>query len=84
MPHAERISSGQGMLEWLGAIFGVVGAGLLAFNVPYSGFGFVAFLLSNIFWIRYGLNTRSFGILTMQLFFTATSLLGIYRWLVLS
>ncbi len=81
MTRSEQLAAGQGMIEWLGALFGIAGAALLAFNVPYSGFGFVAFLFSNLFWIAYGITKRSFGILVMQLFFSATSLFGIYRWL---
>jgi len=32
------------------------------------------------FWIAFGLRERTFGLLLMQVGFTATSLLGIYRW----
>lgn len=69
-------------LEWAGAITGVIGAGLLATNSAISGFGFIAFLISNLFWIAFAINKRSFGLLSMQVLFTATSLLGVYRWLI--
>lgn len=70
------------VLEWSGCIFGLIGAGLLAMNNRFSGWGFVAFLLSNALWIAYGLVMSSPGLVVMQVGFTATSLLGIYRWLV--
>lgn len=68
-------------LEWAGAITGVIGAGLLATNTAYSGWGFASFLVSNLFWIAFSVKKRSYGLLSMQVLFTATSLLGVYRWL---
>lgn len=69
------------LLEWSGCAFGLLGAGLLALNTRLSGWGFVAFLVSNGLWIAFGLLTESPGLIVMQVGFTATSLLGIYRWL---
>lgn len=80
----DRIAKVQSMafLEWLASAFGIAGAGLLALNNPaISGYGFVAFLLSNALWIKWGLSKRAFGFLTMQTGFTITSALGIWRWL---
>lgn len=74
------IRSGQ-LFGWAGAITGVFGAGILALNTAWSGWGFVAFLCSNIFWIVHGLATRTFSLVFMQAAFTATSVLGVYRWL---
>lgn len=72
-----------GMLEWTGAIGGAAGALLLAFNNRWSGYGCVLFLGSNAAWITYGLMTQTFGLVTMQIICTGTSLLGVWRWLVL-
>ena len=71
-----------GVLEWIGAIGGGAGALLLAFNNRWSGYGFVLFLASNAAWMSYGLMTHTFGMVTMQIVCTGTSLLGIWRWLV--
>ena len=68
------------LLEWLGCASGLLGAALLAINYRRSGYGFVAFLFSNACWIGYGTLTGSWGLVTMQLGFTVTSLVGIYRW----
>ncbi len=67
-------------VEWLGAILGLVGSALLASNTTLSGYGFLFFLISNAFWLWFGLKKRAWGLVTMQTGFTATSLLGIYRW----
>ena len=69
------------LLQWFGCVFGVMGALLLALNNRYSGWGFVAFLLSNVFWIVYGVITEAPGLIVMQLAFTATSLIGLYKWM---
>lgn len=70
------------VLQWLGCVTGVGGAFLLAVNTPYSGWGFVLFLISNGFWIAYGVNTHARGLVVAQICFTVTSALGIYRWLI--
>ena len=69
------------LLEWAGSIIGILGAGLLAIRCKYSGYGFVLFLISNVFLITYAQLTQQNGIVTMQIAFTLTSILGIYRWL---
>lgn len=67
--------------EWLGSLTGLLGAGLLATNSGIAGYGFVAFLLSNACWMWVGMRRQMPAMLVMQAGFTATSLLGIYRWL---
>lgn len=71
-------------LQWAGCATGVAGALLLALNTKYSGWGFVLFLISNGFWTAFGIQTNAPGLITTQVIFTATSVLGIYRWLVAS
>lgn len=66
--------------EWCGCGFGLLGALVLALKMPWAGYGFVAFLLSNICWIIYGVMIGSWGLVSMQIGFMLTSALGIYRW----
>ena len=68
-------------LQWMGCGLGALGSFLLALNRPFSGWGFVLFLASNAFWIAYALLVPTPGLLIMQIAFTGTSLLGIWRWL---
>lgn len=70
------------LIEWAGAVFGVLGAGLLALNMRHSGWGFVAFLVSNVCWIVYGVQTGTQGLVIMQGVFMVTSVLGVWRWLI--
>lgn len=63
------------------AVFEWAGALLLALNIKYSGWGFVLFLIANITWIVFGYLIGAHGLVLNQIFFTATSVLGIKRWL---
>lgn len=67
--------------EWGGCISGLIGAALLALHLPYSGWGFVFFLVSNAFWITFAALTRAKGLALMQLGFTVTSAIGTFNWL---
>lgn len=71
------------LFEWSGALLGLCGAALLAAHHRYSGWGFLAFLLSNLCWIVFALFTQSFGLLIMQLGFLFTSGVGLFRWVLL-
>jgi nicotinamide riboside transporter PnuC len=67
--------------EWGGAIFGSAGALLIALNTKYTGWGFVLFFIANIAWIAFGYAIGAHGLILNQIFFTATSLIGIRQWL---
>lgn len=67
--------------EWAGCCSGLVGAAVLALNASFSGWGFVLFLLSNMFWIAYGYMTGTKSLVLMQIGFTLTSMMGIWNWI---
>lgn len=69
--------------EIAGAIFGVGGSLLLALNTRHSGWGFVAFLASNLAWILFAWLQRHFGLMLQHACFTLISATGIFMWLVL-
>lgn len=69
-------------VQWTGCGFGILGALLLALKNRFSGYGFVFFLASNGFWLAYGLLTNAPGLVVMQIAFSVTSGIGIWRWLV--
>ena len=66
--------------EYIGCGFGLLGALMLSLNCKHSGWGFVAFLISNVAWITFAVQNGINGLLVMQFGFTITSLIGIYRW----
>ncbi len=46
-----RPTSATRAMEWAGATMGITGATLLATNTSFSGWGWIAFLGSNLAWI---------------------------------
>jgi hypothetical protein len=78
-PNARKLPL-DSLLEWMGAAFGVTGALLLASNTAWSPWGWVGFLCSNVMLIAFAVRKHFRGLLVMQMVFTTTSLLGIYRW----
>lgn len=69
-------------IELLAALFGVIGTVLLALNRKHAGWGFVAYLVSNVGWIVVAVEHGLWGLLVQQIVFTASSLLGIWVWLI--
>lgn len=67
------------LYQWLGCFTGVLGTFLLALNNKWSRWGFVAYLLSNNFWLAYGLHTNATGIVVMQCFYNVITVLGLYQ-----
>jgi hypothetical protein len=65
------------------AAFGIAGTFLLANNGPRAGWGFIAYLASNAGWGAFAWIHGHWDLLGQQIAFTAASLLGIWRWLVL-
>lgn len=71
-----------GAIDWIGCATGLLGAALLSMNNRHSGWGFVLFLVSNFAWMTFGLITHSSSMVLMQIGFTATSLVGVWKWLI--
>lgn len=65
--------------EWAGALFGMLGAFLLATNTRVSRYGWLAFLIANFAMIVFAWSIDATALLLQQVVFTATSVLGIYR-----
>ena len=69
-------------LKWLGTALAIVGALAIALNIPYSGWGFVACLVSSVRWSIAGLMMKEPSLMVLQGTFVIINLLGIYRWLI--
>lgn len=66
-------------LEWLGTIFSMIGAVLIANQGRYTAIGWFAFIAANLFSVAFAISTSHYGILTQQIFFVGTSILGLWR-----
>jgi len=69
-------------IEMLSAALGLLGAALLASRSRWAGWAFVAWLISNIGWIVFGAGNQHWFFIAQQVGFTATSVLGIWAWLI--
>ena len=70
------------LVEVLSAALGLLGAFLLATRSRYAGLAFVAWFVSNIGWLIFGARHDHWFFFVQQIGFTATSVLGIWNWLV--
>lgn len=67
--------------EIIGAVFGVLGAAMLAHNGPHAGYGFVAYLASNAGWLIFSYARRHWFLLIQTIAYTITSVYGVLKWL---
>lgn len=72
----------QLIIEFLAAWLGLFGNALLAQKGRHAGWGFAAFLLSNLGWLVFSWNNRHWGMFAQQLGFTVFSLYGVWNWIV--
>lgn len=70
------------VVEVLAAAFGLIGTLLLATKGRYAGWGFAAYLVSNAGWIMFALALRHWPLFWQQVGFTASSLFGLWVWVV--
>jgi hypothetical protein len=66
-------------VEWLGALLGISGSYVLAENAPWSRYGWVIWIGSNVLLISYFLSIGSWGVLAMQVFYLHSSYRGCRR-----
>lgn len=62
-----------------GSINGMAGSWLLAFNCQGSKFGWILFLLSNVFWLTFAYLLDFQWLLLQTVSFTASSALGVWN-----
>lgn len=72
----------QTLIQWIGCVLGVAGSLLLAFHNRYSGWGFVAYLVSNGAWLAFGVYQQLPALVVQNLAFSVVSVFGVWRWLV--
>ena len=70
-------------LKWFGTLTGVIGALVLALNIPVSGWGWVLFGISSSCWAIAGAVMRDYSLVVLQSAFLIVDVIGIWRWLIL-
>jgi hypothetical protein len=78
------MAAGKAMtaIKWIGSALAIVGALVIALNLPFSGWGFVAFLISSVIWTIAGIMMKEPSLVVLQGTFVIINLIGIYRWLI--
>ena len=78
------MAAGKAMtaIKWIGSALAIVGALVIALNRPFSGWGFVAFLISSVIWTIAGIMMKEPSLVVLQGTFVIINLIGIYRWLI--
>jgi len=67
--------------DFLGSVTAILGALIIALNLNVNYFGFVFFLISNLFWIEYSIEVKNKNILYMNIVFALINIIGIYNYL---
>jgi len=79
--HFEAVRAFVFTVDFAGLVFGVSGNLLLATKGRLAGWGFVAFLVSNLAWIAFGLGHGHVNLVTQHAIFAVCSLVGVWIWL---
>jgi len=69
-------------LRWVGTVTGVMGALVLALNIPVSGWGWVLFTISSLSWTIAGLVLKDMSLVVLQAAFVVVDVIGVWRWLI--
>jgi hypothetical protein len=67
--------------KWTGTILQASGCLLLALNLSYSGWAFPIMLAGSSIWLLIATVEGEVALAALNLFFSATNLIGIWRWL---
>jgi len=70
------------ILEGVGAVAGIVGAGLIASNTQLSSYGWIGFSISSVTLAAFAIYIRAWWMLAMQICFSITNAVGLWRWLI--
>ena len=70
------------VVKWVGTITGVVGAFILALNIPLSGWGWTLFLFSSLSWTFAAIVMKDMSLAVLQFAFVVVDMIGVWRWLI--
>lgn len=68
-------------LKWIGTVTGIMGAILMAANLPESKYAFLLYFTSSFLWTVSGVLMKDKPLLVMNFVFLTINIFGIYSWL---
>ena len=69
-------------LKWVGTATGVLGALMLALNIPLSGRGWALFLISSLSRTLAGAVMKDMSLVVLQFAIVVVDMIGGWRWLI--
>ena len=67
--------------KWIGTAAGIAGAGLIALNIGFVGYGFMLFLISSLLWTAAAAAEREPALFVLQGVFAIIDVIGVVRWM---
>lgn len=68
------------LVDWVGAVSGIMGAIIIASNIGVNWIGYVVFLVSSVCYSYLGWKVNRKGLMTMNLLFIVINIIGLIRW----
>jgi len=70
-------------LKWdfLGTLFGIVGAVIIASNIGINGIGFFIFLLSSFCYLKFGYDIKNKNLITLNAVYVIVNIIGIINYI---
>ena len=69
-------------LEWIGALFGIAGAVMMAVNHRVSPWAYPVWIIASLAMLFFAWSGKHFGLAAQQAVFFLINMLGLYRWLI--
>ena len=66
--------------DFIGSVFGIVGAVLVALNIGINALGYLLFLVSSIAWVIFAIKTKNKHLFYMNVVFSAINTIGLLRY----
>ena len=68
------------ILQYSGAVFGVIGGVLISWNTQYSKYGFVVATIASVLLMWWCFNEEQWGYFILNVVYFIIDIIGIYKW----
>jgi len=68
------------VLQYSGALFGIIGGVLISWNTKYSKYGFIFATIASIILAYWCFASTEWGYLVLNLVYLIIDVIGVYRW----
>jgi hypothetical protein len=68
------------ILQYSGAVFGVIGGVLISWNTQYSKYGFIFATIASVLLMWWCFNEEQWGYFILNVVYFIIDIIGIYKW----